>query len=177
MLSLLAELAKIVRPRFASFTYRSKETGELARFVVLLGVEYTGLVIEAKAVIEAKLAELGGISRDAALALIKSYTDTIEKGAGNNPRYTHGPEQGDTYVHLAGIDGVKVNKNDGVLHVSGLVISKVVLEPGTYKKVNSAPLTLAKRELERELKKSKWRQFALTNIQSARLNGETLELA
>jgi hypothetical protein len=177
MLSLLAELAKVTRPKFASFTYRSKETGELARFVVLLGVEYTSLIIDAKAVMEAKLSELVGLPRDAALALIATYTDTIVKGAGNNPRYTHGKEQGDTYVHLAGIDGVKVNKNDGVLHVSGLVISKVVLEAGTYKNVNSAPLTLAKKELERELKKSKWRQFALTNIQSARINGETLELS
>jgi hypothetical protein len=176
LMSLLAELAKVTRPKFASFTYRNAE-GELSRYTLLLGVEYTPLIIDAKEAVERMLPQLSGIPQDAALALIKSYTDTIEKGAGNNPAYTHGAAQGDTYVHIKGIDNLKVNKNDGVLHVSGLLMSKVVLESVEYPQVNSKPLTLAKKAIERGLRKSKWRQFALTNIQSARINGETLELA
>lgn len=177
MLALLAELAKVTRPKFASFTYRAKETGELARYTIMLGVDFEALYAKDRATLAAKLPSLDGLSKDAATALLASIDESLTKGLGHNSRYTHSAEQGDTYLSLVGIDGVKVNKHDGVLHVLGLLQNKVVIEAGTYKHVNSRPLTLAKDALRKELRQSKIRQFALTNIQSARLNGETLELA
>ena len=177
MLSLLAELARIERPKFASFTYRSKDTGELSRYTVMLGVDYGTLYAKDRDTLQTMLPSLDGLPKEAATALLASIEESLAKGLGNNSAYTHGKEQGDTYVSIVGIDGVKLNKNDGVLHVLGILQSKVVLEAGTYKEVNSRPLTLAKRAIEKTLRRSKIRQFALTNIQSARINGETLELA
>lgn len=177
MLALLAELAKVTRPKFASFTYRTKDTGELSRYTVMLGVDYGAVYEKDRATLREMLPSLDGLDKEAADALLASIEESLVKGLGNNSAYTHGAEQGDTYLSLAGIDGVKVNKNDGILHVLGMLQNKVVLEEGTYKQVNSKPLTMAKNAIRKTLRQSKIRQFALPNIQSARLNGETLELA
>ena len=177
IVSLLAEMARIERPKFASVTYRSKETGELARYTIVLGVNYSELYRKDRDTLQTMLPSLDGLPKEAATALLASIEESLAKGLGNNSAYTHGKDKGDTYVSIVGVDGLKVNANDGVLHVLGVLKSKVVLEEGTYKDVNSRPLTLAKRAIEKSLRRSKIRQFALTNIQSARINGETLELA
>lgn len=177
MYALLSELAKVTRPKFASFTYRSKETGELARYTIMLGVNYGELYKKDRDTLAAMLPSLDGLDKEAGEALLKSIEESITKGLGNNSAYTHGKDKGDTYVSIMGIDGLKVNKNDGVLHVLGVLQNKVVLEEGEHKVINSKPLTLAKNAIRRQLRQGKVRQFALTNIQSARINGETLELA
>jgi hypothetical protein len=174
--ALISELARIKGAKFASFTYRSKESNELARYTIMLGVDLRAVYEKDRALLADLLPTLDGLSRDAGAALLASIEESLSKGLGNNSAYTHGAEQGDTYVHLEGVPGVSVNKNDGVLHVKGMLVNKVTLEEGVFKQVNSRPLTLAKRELEKQLRRSKIRQFALTNVASARINGETLEL-
>jgi hypothetical protein len=174
MRTLLDQLSQIHGAKFANFTYRSAETGELAKYQVMLGVDMTSLYQKDRETLVAMLPSLDGLQKDAAEALLASIEESLQKGLGNNSAYTHGPDGGDTYF-LTHIPGVKLNLHDGVLHVMALVQSKHVLEAGTYKVVNSRPLTLAKRALEREhLRRSKVRQFRLPNIASARLNGETL---
>lgn len=177
MRTLLDQLSSVKGAKFASFTYRSKETGELARYTVILGVDYGALYQKDRDTLEGMLPSLSGLEREAGQALLQSITESLEKGLGNNHRYTHGPEQGDTYVSLTGVPGAKVNKNDGALHLVCIMQSKTVLEPGTYKEVKSKPLTLAKKKLEKNLRRSAIRQFVLSGLTSARLNGETLELA
>lgn len=175
MRKLLDQLSQIHGAKFANFTYRSIETGELARYHVMLGVDMRGVYEKDRETLVAMLPNLDGLNKDAAEALLKSIEESLAKGLGNNSAYTHGPENGDTYF-LTHIPGVKLNLNDGVLHVMAMVQSKQVLEEGTYKQVNSRPLTLAKRAIEKQLRRGKVRQFRIPNIASARLNGETLEL-
>lgn len=178
MQSLLDQLSKIRGARFASFVYRSKETGELARYVVNLGVDYGKMYRSDAATLRDLLPSLSGIYEEAATALLKSLELSLSKGIGNNPFYTHGPEQGDTYATVDGIPFAKLNTNDNVLHVVGILHRKEVIEAGEYKEVNSRPLTIAKRTLEKaHLKRGKFRQFRFDNIRTAKLNGEVLELA
>lgn len=176
METLLDQLSNVRGAKFATFTYRSRETGELAKFHVTLGVDMTAMYTRDRDTLATLVPMLDGLQKDAAEALLKSIQESLAKGLGNNSQYTHGPEQGNTYVSIPGAPGVKLNMNDGVLHVLAMVRRKDVLEPGTYKVVNSAPLTLAKRDLERQyLQRAKVRQFRFPNIRAARLNGETLE--
>jgi hypothetical protein len=170
-------LRRIHGARFVSFTYRSAETQELARYTLLLGVNMVTLYERDRDTLEALRPTLQGLEADAADALLKSITESLEKGIGNNAAYTHGADKGATYEAIAGAPGLKINVNDGTLHVVGLVERKTVLEAGEPRKeVQSKPLTLAKRALERELRRSKIRQFRLPNLTVAKMNGDTLEL-
>ena len=60
----------------------------------------------------------------------------------------------------------------------GLAHTKTVLVEGEYKTVNSRPLTVEQNKIRKQLSISKFREFALDlgNVDSARVNGETLEL-
>lgn len=69
------------------------------------------------------------------------------------------PKEDTTYKHL--VPGVKEHQGTGELYVFGMVINKTVLQPGVYKEVASKPLTLARQKLERDLPKSKYRQFKI----------------
>lgn len=178
MNALLAQLSQIRGAKFASFVYRSKETGELARYVVNLGTDFVKLYKADRETMQELLPSLSGIYAEAGTALLKSIEESLAKGLGNNSAYTHGPEQGDTYVSVPGAPGVKLNTNDNVLHVVGVLHRKEIIEAGEYKEVNSRPLTIAKRTLEKaHLKRAKVRQFRFPNISTAKLNGEVLELA
>lgn len=178
MNALLDQLSQVRGAKFASFLYRSKETGELARYVVNLGVNMVRLYQADRDTLAELLPSLQGLEAEAATALLASINESLDKGLGNNSAYTHGPEQGDTYVSIDGAPGVKLNTNDNVLHVVGLLHRKEVIEAGVHKEVKSRPLTLAKRAIEREhLRRSKVRQFRFPDISVAKLNGEVLELA
>jgi hypothetical protein len=174
---LIRELSAVKGARFASFTYESKETGEVSRYLLLLGVDLYRLYESDRLTLAEMLPSLDGLHRDAADALLRSIDESLAKGLGNNAAYTHGPQQGDTYLPVPGVPGMKLNKNDGTLHLSGLLQSKTVIVEGTPRKpVASKPLTLAKREIERTLRRGKIRQFALPNVHRAKLNGTVLEL-
>ena len=70
-----------------------------------------------------------------------------------------GPSE-DHYEHLGA--GAKRHIDTGYVHVMGLVVSKNVQVRGIYKKVNSAPKTIAKKTLVRMTPMGKWRQFRLS---------------
>jgi hypothetical protein len=173
---LLDALQKAKGAKFASFVYRSKETQELSKYVVLLGFNTRTLYENDRDKLVASLDNFAGLDKEAATAILTSINESLTKGIGNNSAYTHGPEQADTYLHVDGLPNVTFNKNDGVLHIKALVVSKEVIEPGEYKEVKSRPLTLAKKSVSKalDLRREKVRQFALTNINEAKVNGDTI---
>lgn len=166
--------------KFASFTYTNAE-GEKAIHTLILGADMRALYEKDAATVEAMLPTLSGLELEAAQAILSSLAVSLSGGIGNNPAYVHGAdmrgEGNETYTHVDGIPGVKVHNVTGEVYVNGLSERKVVLVEGTYKEVKSRPLTLAKKAIERNLRKSKVRQFKLASVSSARLNGETIEFA
>lgn len=116
--------------------------------------------------IENRAAFAGYLVEQAQLAydeLMTSLKDTVERGAGNNPAYTHSAARREgevgTYETLG--QGIKVHLDTGDLHVQGLEVNRVVTEPGVYKVVKSKAKTLAKEAFRRQLPLSKWRQLVL----------------
>ena len=70
------------------------------------------------------------------------------------------------------------NTNTKNLLLFGQVITKTAIVKGDFKKVASAPLTVAKNIIRDTLKKSDLRTLSLPNILgNVKLNGETLELS
>ena len=200
--SLLSEIAstQTTGARLASFTYTAKGSGERARHTVALGISIENayrrdLVVlknksksiqhktfELKKALEEKSNsefrpvnlenELNSleIEKQACQELIDSLTESLEKGVGNNSAYTCK----DVYIPLC--RGVKLQKENGQVHVTGFALSKVVLEPGEHKKVNSSPKTIAKDKLRKIMKSGKFRQFVLPALSVAKINGKTLEI-
>ena len=98
--------------------------------------------------------------------------------SGTQTKYTKKDIYEDYKVDGKTVQGIKVNKNDGSLKVFGLVTSKVQITPPVtpHKKYDSAPLTVEKNRITKMLAIGRFREFALDNLVTAKINGETLVL-
>jgi hypothetical protein len=173
--ALLKELAKVSGSRFASFTYTAtsgRTKPETARYNVLLG----GITEEAYkadiATLTALLPSLDGVNLQAAQEVLTSLENSLRDGIGNNEAYT---QKDVAYTKIDGMPGVYIHPN-GTLSIRCRVQSKTILEAGEYKVVKSSAKTIAKRKIEKGLRKSEFRTFNLSELSGARLNGNTLEL-
>lgn len=177
----IAKLSSLSGAQFASFTYRAKESGELARHTVVLNFSMRNLYEKDVVTVEAIAAtETDPLKLQAAQEILSSLAVSLQGGIGNNPAYTHSEEArgegNQTYVSIPSLPGVKVHRETGDVYVYGLSENKVVLEPGTYKEVKSKPLTIAKNGIRKVLRSGKVRQYSLGSLVEARINGDTLEL-
>ena len=157
--------------RFVSLRYTSKGSGETAIHNVILGVNLARAYRRDLAVLRSKLPKLTGVDAQACGEMIASLAKSLEVGIGNNPLYT----AKDTFVTIA--PGVKLNPEDGQLYVYGFSNGKTVLVPGEHKHVNSSPKTLAKKKLSKGLKTARFRQFAVSELSVAKLEGKQLVFA
>ena len=72
----------------------------------------------------------------------------------------------DNYIHFKDesgkyIKGVKYHKASNTTHLYGFIVHKKVIIPGSYAKVKSSPLTLAKTKLGKLVPVTKFRQFKI----------------
>lgn len=170
--SLVAGIIKGQFPKFVSFVYRAEGTGELARHNLIIGSSIEDLYKQDVSILDTMIPTLSGLPLEAAQAIRKSRLESLTVGIGNNSAYTNK----DTYKTIEGFPNIKFHVETGEVYVSGLSQSKQVLEKGTYKVVQSRPLTLAKREISKSLPSDKFRTFRLDKVVSANIAGETLEL-
>lgn len=171
--SLLAEIKSLASKgaRFVSLLYVAKGTGEVALHTLAVGVSIEKAYRRDLAVLTGKRPQLTGIMAEACDELIASLTDSLTNGIGNNALFTC---KG-VYEPLA--NGLKLQTETGVLHVTGFTIGKTVIAEGTYKRVNSSAKTLAKNALRKSLKSGKFRQFAVSELETVKMNGRTLAFA
>lgn len=159
--------------RFISLTYKAKETGEVARHTLLVGFSYIEMVKDSIEQLTAWMEYMSGDELFAAREVEKSLRKTLTANAEGkqNEDYT---KKG-MYAHVRG--GVNINLNDNTIQLFGRSISKVVLEKGVYKTVNSRPLTIAKDKIKKHLSVSKFREFALDKnvVLSGKVNGDTFD--
>ena len=86
---------------------------------------------------------------EARLALIKGL---------KTPNKKRSDAQKNAYQILT--KGIKVHNQNRKLYIYGYLVSKEVVQKGTFKKVNSRPLTIAKNYLRKHyMKSAKFRQF------------------
>lgn len=168
---LLQKLAEQKGAKFISLTYKAAESGELARHTLLLGVRLERAYQRDLAILKAKARQMDGVQLEAAQDIIKSMEESLNKGIGNNSKYT----QKDVTVQI--MPGIKLNINNNELYISAFSKGKTIIERGEYNHVNSSQKTLAKEAIKKELRMGKFRTFKLKNIEKAAINGNVLELA
>lgn len=162
--------------RFIGVTYRSKMSNELARHVVIVGIDYERCVQNSLVELESMLPTLSyDIQIEAANELTYSLKNTLHNmslGTSNDNYKKKG-----VYVNVC--NGLKINLNDGSFELQGLQVSKKVIEAGVYKVVNSKALTLAKNELRNQLSIGSFRTLAcdVGALETIRIGGAELEVA
>lgn len=178
IVSTVQSIIGLANPQFASFTYLSKSDKSVARYNVILGSSYLNLLNKSITELEILMAEVKDqttLEFQAMTAIMKSLlkSKTAKEEGTQSDDYTKKGQY--TPIH----NGLNVNQTDNSLQLFGLLQSKVVLKKGEDRKpVNSRPLTVAKNKIRKLLSISKFREFALdcSNVDSARINGDTLEI-
>jgi len=178
IVSTVQEVIGLNHPQFASFTYLSKSDKSVSRYTVILGATYLNLLRKSITELEILMGEVTDkttIEFQGMVEVMKSLTKSVvaHENGEQNEDYTKKGQY--TPVH----NGLNINQTDNTLQLFGLLHSKVVLKKGEDRKpVKSRPLTIAKNAARRLLSISKFREFALdcSNVESARINGETLEI-
>lgn len=161
-------------PEFVSLEY-TNSSGEKSKQVINVGVSY-------QSVLEKSLNQLAAVDREALKqeatskgidpALIDTAINEIE---GSISRSLSRPEQveiSDVSNYETLSKGIKMHHTTKELYLSGLVRSKTIITPGTYKEVKSRPLTLAKKIIEKLLMSSKYRMFKLAPSQVHQVSSE-----
>ena len=183
MKNIVAEITKAVSQiqgnQFASLTYLTKKTKELARYTVNLGFSYHKAVeksvTDLQILTKENWATWSELQKQASGEVMESLLKTLvahENGTQNDDYTKKGQ-----YVSLG--NGLNLNTTDNTIQLFGLLQSKVVLTEGEPQKpVKSAPLTIEKNKIRRQLTVSKFREFALDkeNITGVRVNGNTIEM-
>jgi hypothetical protein len=142
--------------------------GEVSNNMVNVGASLSNA--KAKDVITLQGLDVTTFNADS-ITLEKARVELINSFINPNENRSNG--QIDAYTIIA--KGIKVHNITGKIYIFGLRTNKTVIEQGIYPTVNSKPLTLAKNQLKKDLKSSKFTQYALENITSVKLNGQTLE--
>jgi hypothetical protein len=164
---------------FASFVYTNKiskkgEIPETARYTLILGGKYINLLEKSKLELELLIPTFQGDMLTAANEVMASLNKSIEahKNGTQSADYT---KKG-MYSPIG--NGVNINDNDNSIQVFGLLHSKVVIKEGFRKPVNSAPMTILKNKIRKMLPIAGFREFAFDvgNIQTVKVNGDTLEV-
>jgi len=159
---------------FASFTYTSKKSGEQARYTVILGGDYTNLLKKSILELELLISEnkFAGIELEAANAVLASLNKSLV--AHQNGTQSEDYTKKGQYVNIG--NGVNINTNDNSIQIFGVKLTKKVIVEGVHKKVNSKPLTIAKRNVEKLLPISNFREFAfdMGNIHQVKVDGQTV---
>lgn len=182
MKNLIAEITKQIAQingcQFASFTYLSKGTEELARHTLILGINYHTAVLRSVTELEILMQEnqttWTPLQKQAADEVMASLKKTLEAHARGeqNPDYTKKGQ----YIPFG--NGLNVNTNDGTIQLFGLAHTKTVIVEGKPDTTKSRPLTIEKRKIQKQLTIGKFREFALdeSQVASVRVNGNTLEM-
>lgn len=158
---------------FMTFLYTSKGTGETSKYQINFGIDYKAACDHDRKALIAYVPS-NELEETAKAEMLKSLTETLEEGVSSS--YT----QKDTFETLG--KGVRQHKENGMIYIYGYVQSKEQVEPPTKEKkpVNSKPLTLAKRDIEKacDFKRNRFAQFIIdpSHIGGIKIKGDIIEL-
>lgn len=162
--------------RFVGLTY-TNENGEKSKYRLIMGINLVSLYKADLRTLKKLHPSLEGVKAIACDELIDSIENSLTKGIGNNDAYTLKGYY--TQITPNGEVKLHVNEvNETHLYIRGYVLSKTVLVKGTYPTVRSSEKTLAKREIEKSLKRGRIRTFKINVavLEGIRMNGMEIEI-
>ena len=162
--------------RMVSLVYTTRETGEVARYLIVPGATLETLYRRDAAWLERAYRFLSRIAPEGAATVavgqvLASRAVSLET-PGENPAATA------AHAYDSVAPGLKVHRESGEVHVSGVLVGKVVLTPGTPRKpvAHRTPVTAAKHRVRYMVPSAKWRQFRLADMGRVAAEGEVLVL-
>ena len=165
----LNEFLSIKSPRFVTFNYKTKGTGEISKYTILVGFNYKNHIKRDLKRIES----LTPTSTEQSLLkekIVKSLTENLVNGVSSSYKKIG-------YYTPIGENGSIKESVKGKVYLNGYSISKVRIEPPTNPKKRSVS---SMEQLKRELKFStlKYREFSLDmdNIGTISINKKKMEI-
>ena len=152
---------------FVSIKGYKNSFGEVSNNLVNVGASLTNA--KAKDITALQSLDVTTLNGDSIL-LEKARVELINSFI--NPNENRSQGQIDAYTIVA--KGIKVHNETGEIYIFGLRNSKTIIEQGVYPIVNSRALTIAKNQLKKDLKSSKFTQYKLSSTTLIKLNGEEL---
>jgi len=158
---------------FVSFLYTTKGTQETSKYVINFGIDYRSAVADDKKTLEAYVPK-NDLEIQAKDEMLQSLNETLTEGVSSS--YT----QKETFENIG--KGIKQHTETGEIYIYGYVHDKQTIEPAKVTKapVNSRPLTLAKKDIEKacNFKRSKFAQFKLdpSHIAGIVAKGDHIEI-
>jgi hypothetical protein len=160
---------------FISLQYRSKESNELSKCLYNIGAKFENAV---KSDIDTLNEGVEYVESDKYtkadwdLALAESKQSLIA------PNENRSNGQKNAYVSLnESNNGLKLNYSTLEVYLFAKQESKVVLEQGVYKVVNSKAKTIAKNVIKKNLKSAKFRTLILKNVAgSVKVNKQIINI-
>ena len=149
--------------------------GETADFNIVFHMSYENAL--KKSIVAANAyAAVGDLAEQAKAEVLASYKQSL-----HNVQTTPLEEVDDAYDRYFDDDqneikGIKLHRDSDTLHLFGLIHLKRVLVPGTYKTVNSRPLTIEKRKIQKLCPADRFRQFRLLPTQVEKITVEKMNL-
>jgi hypothetical protein len=191
-LQLIIEVENINGNTFVSIPHYTNSKGEESKQVLQIGVnrnkrlqkdletlkgfevskmDFEGKKYDLETALKAKDALIVSLEKVLAPKDVKEQLK-----AANDATINRSNGQIDAYETI--VNGLRYNKEEKMLYVTGYVTFKQVLVKGEYKKVNSRPLTLAKNDIKKQanLLDSKFRNMRLDNIDAIKINGKLIQL-
>ena len=104
--------------------------------------------------------------------MIKSAKANLSENIEDRTNQSQG--QTDAYINLT--PAIRLHKDTLEIHIFGQVVSKITIVEGEHKQVNSSNKTLAKKAITKylDLRAGKLRTFKVGNLDSIKINGDTL---
>ena len=175
-LALAVEDTRRTGTRFVGMTY-TNENGEKSKYRLIMGINLVSLYKSDLRTLKKLRPSLEGVKALACDELIASIENSLTKGIGNNDAYT----LRGYYTPITPNGEVKLHVNEigeTHLYIRGFVLTKTVIEKGVYAKVNSSDKTLAKKDLEKSLKRGKIRTIKINVavLEGIRMNGMEIEI-
>ena len=167
---------------------KGEKTGEIANHVINTNISVmSAKVNDLNTLNSITHKDLKGVkkssARSIALTIYESALSEMQISAKKNlnpdlaKRSAQSQAQTDAYISLS--PALKIHKETGNLHIFGMAVSKVQIQPpAEIKTVKSSDKTIAKREITRhlDLRAGKFRTFIVGNIDNVKMSGETINI-
>jgi hypothetical protein len=168
--------------------YTAKTSGEVANHTVNIGLSVSVAKQKDLDLLQSAdaetVAENLSLTENIAEEICKTALNELRTSALRNvgefsQRTNQSKGQTDAYITHSDYPSIKIHKDTMEVHIFGMSVQKKVIQAGEYKKVNSAPKTIAKKLITKELglRAGKYRNFVVGHIDRIKIQGDTIELA
>ena len=169
--------------KFVAFTYTNKY-GEVAKRIVQVNTSYeNALVKDLQIVSDITYVENDNFSEavfnTAKAEVLNSIkmslqmdNDASKEEVEKHSNRSNG--QSNAYIKIA--KNIKYNVETSQIYIFAKEVRKTILTEGVYPQTNKREKTKAKDFIKKSMKSSQYRTYVISEVQSVKLNGDTIEL-